>query len=284
MSAKIHDIVQLINKTAHQSEHFSGWEPRRIYGFAFYRDDKTLSIAEDFINAHWLELRDVNNAIQAALVCETPGDYFLIYNSTAVNDLREFLEESKPASLNVAEQELELIELLKTLGFQKTEQTALLMAQSVIRHQVELPAGYQIRSMSNTKEDHESIAEMLNVSFSRDFHNEAEYRNFQRFNPLYNPELDLIMTDNNGEMIANVAFTIFANNKYAILEPAATHPAHQGKGVSRALIHEGVNRLFYLGVEDVLVQPWPGNKKAVASYEAAGFSTYDIQYRWTASS
>lgn len=68
-----------------------------------------------------------------------------------------------------------------------------------------------------------------------------------RLAPDYHPDLDLAVLDPAGEVAAFATFWFDANNRIGILEPLGTVPAYQRQGLARALLSEGITRLYNLG-------------------------------------
>ncbi|MDF2936178.1 MAG: hypothetical protein K0Q90_1551 [Paenibacillaceae bacterium] len=78
---------------------------------------------------------------------------------------------------------------------------------------------------------------------------------FQRMKeaPDYRAELDLSVVDNAGEVVSFCTLWYDPVNRHGILEPVGTIPAARMKGLSRAVIWEGLHRLAGYGAEKAYV-------------------------------
>ena len=104
------------------------------------------------------------------------------------------------------------------------------------------------------------------------------YRNIQRA-PLYRRDLDLVAVAPGGSEMASFATIWFDDvTRTGAFEPVGTAPGHQRQGLSKAVLHEGLRRLKWLGATRAYVgsyTPW-----AHAAYEAAGFTGYELLEPW----
>ncbi len=135
-----------------------------------------------------------------------------------------------------------------------------------------LAEGYGLRT-TNPKDaaDAQQIADLLNAAFGRDFHNAAEYQNFTRLAPSFQPDLDLVAVASGGDFAAYVGIPYDRANQIGIFEPVCTHPNHRRLGLARALMEEGLLRLRMLGARYAMVDTGdmvPANQL----YTAMGFS------------
>jgi GNAT superfamily N-acetyltransferase len=72
------------------------------------------------------------------------------------------------------------------------------------------------------------------------------YRNVQRV-PLYRRDLDLLAVAPHGELAAFCTVWFDDVTRTAVFEPVGTHPAHQKRGLGKALMTEGLRRAQRLG-------------------------------------
>jgi len=103
------------------------------------------------------------------------------------------------------------------------------------------------------------------------------YRNVQRA-PLYRRDLDLIAVAPNGEHAAFVTLWYDDVTRTAAFEPVGTHPDHQRKGLSKALMAEGLRRVRDLGATLCAVSSY--SEKAGNLYASMGFVEYDLSEAW----
>jgi GNAT superfamily N-acetyltransferase len=148
------------------------------------------------------------------------------------------------------------------------------------RPMVTVAPGYTIRPTDpENLEDCRHIADLLNAAFHRTFHNPWEYQNFARRAPSFRPTLDLVAVAPDGSFAAYVGVPYDNPNRLGIFEPVCTHPDHQRKGLARALMNEGLLRLWELGAEQAMVGTGdmvPAN----SLYTAMGFTEAYKSYVW----
>lgn len=85
--------------------------------------------------------------------------------------------------------------------------------------------------------------------------------------PSYNPQLDLSVVNDAGEVVSFCNIFWDSSNRIGVLEPVGTSINYRKLGLGRAVLHEGFNRLKQLGASKVYVgsmQPF---------YEKLGFTT-----------
>lgn len=103
------------------------------------------------------------------------------------------------------------------------------------------------------------------------------YRNVQRA-PLYRRDLDLVSVAPDGEFAGFCTIWYDPDTCSAAFEPVGTHPAHQRKGVGKALMTEGLRRVHPLGASLVTVDSY--SVRAGALYASVGFTEYDLSEPW----
>ncbi|WP_342565410.1 GNAT family N-acetyltransferase [Paenibacillus sp. FSL R7-0345] len=73
--------------------------------------------------------------------------------------------------------------------------------------------------------------------------------------PGYCPELDLSLLNEQGEVVAFCNVFVDEANRIGMLEPVGTHPAYRNRGLGRAVIYEGLNRLRSKGMVKAFTGP-----------------------------
>jgi GNAT superfamily N-acetyltransferase len=118
-----------------------------------------------------------------------------------------------------------------------------------------LAEGYTLRApQPENGRDAQQIADLLNASFNRTFHNALEYQQFTRNATCFHPELDLVAVAPDGRFAAYVGVPYDEFNKRGIFEPVCTHPDHRQKGLAKALMQQGLRQLKAWGAIDVVVE------------------------------
>jgi ribosomal protein S18 acetylase RimI-like enzyme len=96
--------------------------------------------------------------------------------------------------------------------------------------------------------------------------------------PLYRRDLDLVAVAPGGEF-ASFCTVWFDNvNRMGVFEPVGTAPAHQRRGLGKAVMSEGLRRLKHLGATLATVGSY--SNEAGALYSSLGFTEYDLLERW----
>jgi len=103
------------------------------------------------------------------------------------------------------------------------------------------------------------------------------YRNVQRA-PLYRRDLDLVAVAADGELAAFGTVWFDDVTRTAAFEPVGTHPAHQRRGLGRAVMAEGLCRAARLGATLCTVGSY--SDAAGALYASVGFTDYDLSQPW----
>ena len=103
------------------------------------------------------------------------------------------------------------------------------------------------------------------------------YRNVQRA-PLYRRDLDLVVVAPDGELAAFGTIWFDDIARTASFEPVGTHPAHQRRGLGKALLTEGLRRAARLGATLATVNSY--SKAAGALYASVGFTGFDTNEAW----
>jgi mycothiol synthase len=122
------------------------------------------------------------------------------------------------------------------------------------RPTVHVAEGYTLRTTCPEQlADCQQLADLLNAAFGRTFHNPWEYQNFTRRAPSFRPELDLVAVAPDGTFAAYVGIPYDEANRLGIFEPVCTHPDHLRRGLARALMTEGLLRLWKIGAQEAIV-------------------------------
>jgi len=104
------------------------------------------------------------------------------------------------------------------------------------------------------------------------------YRTLQSA-PLYKHDLDLVAVHENGEVAACGTMWFNPATKTCYVEPMATSPDHQGKGLGKAILLEGLIRMKAKGAKIAYVGSY--GDAAGSFYAACGFTQYECNYPWT---
>lgn len=103
------------------------------------------------------------------------------------------------------------------------------------------------------------------------------YRNIQNA-PLYRRDLDLVAAASDGAIASFTTIWFDDVTRSAYFEPVATVPAHQRRGLGKAVITEGLHRLKRMGAVIALVGGY--SPAANALYASAMSPEYDLSEPW----
>ena len=103
------------------------------------------------------------------------------------------------------------------------------------------------------------------------------YRNIQTA-PLYRRDLDLVAVAPDGAIAAFCTIWFDDVTRSAYFEPVATVPAHQRRGLGKALLTEGLRRLQRMGAKRAFVGGY--SEAANALYRAVMGGEYEVDEVW----
>lgn len=265
------------------------WEPRRWEGNIFHRNHAELAQRRAELAQSVGILRDASGAILGVSIDEYPGGVFIQARREDLQSQRALIEWSLANSV-APDGKIEFwchgddagrAEILREFGFKPTAE------RQNRRHQVigevqepQLPAGYSLRGFDGSFEDAQRVADLLNISFGRDFHSAEEYFNFAQLAPSYRAELEIFVVAADGSFASHAGFTAHIEESFVVVEPVCTHPDHQNKGLARAAIAEGLRRSKALGIKDAYIEAWYSNPVSNRAYELAGFEMQSEDYIW----
>jgi mycothiol synthase len=147
--------------------------------------------------------------------------------------------------------------------------------------EVPLPPGYTVRALGD-------VDELPSRSWAswKAFHPEAPdedyegwewYLNIQRC-PLYRRDLDLVAVDPEGEIAAFTTVWYDDVTRSAYFEPVGTMPAHQRRGLARAILSEGLRRLQRLSARRAFVSGYEPGPNAL--YSSVLSAEHDRSEQW----
>jgi len=183
--------------------------------------------------------------------------------------------EPDPATLRcqVREDDLLRIEFLKSHGFTPHELLTLRFARPLHEPipQPQLPPGFTLRHLAGEQEVEEYVA-LHREAFGTTYATIGARLAFMR-NPAYIPELDLIALSPDGTF---AAFCVCGLDReedppHGYTDPVGTRPAFQRRGLARALLLEGLQRLSRYGIETARLTTGSRNVAMQRAAEAVGF-------------
>lgn len=94
-----------------------------------------------------------------------------------------------------------------------------------------------------------------------------------RKSSLYDPALDMVVLAPDGSVAAYALIWLDPVSQTATFEPVGVHPAHQRKGLGRAVMQAGLLALQRRGATRITVSTRESNTPAVQLYASLGFRT-----------
>jgi ribosomal protein S18 acetylase RimI-like enzyme len=135
-----------------------------------------------------------------------------------------------------------------------------------------LPDGFAVRSTAGEREV-EARAAAQYGAFQSKWEWERYVARFRRFmrSPVYQREQDVVAVAPDGRFAAFCIFWLDPVNKVGLFEPVGAHPDFQKKGLGKAVLLEGLQRMKANGMETAIVCAEADNEAAVKLYESVGF-------------
>jgi ribosomal protein S18 acetylase RimI-like enzyme len=151
-----------------------------------------------------------------------------------------------------------------------------------------LPAGYTIRSAVGAVEV-EALVALHRAAFGTEHLTVAERLAWMAASS-YDPALDLVAVAPDGSLAAYCFCAIhpeenrLSGRADGVTDPLATHPAHQGRGLARALLAAGMTLLRARGVERAVLGTSSDNRAMQAVAQAVGYriASERVWFTWRA--
>jgi GNAT superfamily N-acetyltransferase len=145
-----------------------------------------------------------------------------------------------------------------------------------------LPAGYRVRQVAGEGEV-ENRAAAQHAAFGSDMPMNDYCRRYLRFmrSPVYVPENDLVVESSEGRIAAFCILWLDPANRVGLFEPVGVPPAFQRRGLGKAVVLEGLQRMQASGMCTAIVCSIWDNPASYRLYESAGFRTVDILRTFT---
>lgn len=285
---QLNELRQFLLDTYEQYNALHNWEPRRLEGTAFHNAPTELASVEAQMQSDWVLWHDANHQLVGALFSEYPGGFYPQIHPAHLDLIPHMVDyafHSRFASVDVwchSDNSL-LAQTLSHAGFNHTtdyqNQKRLDLTTTHFRLP-QLPAGYRITTMTTDTHATDQMGQLLNQAFGRDFHSGAEYRTFQQMAPSYRTEFDIVIYDQHDALVATAGVTVHHQPSFAVVEPVATHPAHQHRGLARAAIISGLIRAQQAGIHTAWIEAWHSNAAANHTYNQVGFADVSRQSCW----
>lgn len=191
-------------------------------------------------------------------------------------------EGSKETSLSVsvAECDLEHVNCLVSLGYQVAKRESEMRRRSLAEPLPTsvLPEGFSIRSVAG---EHEAalLAEVHNSAFTPKWTAEKYLEVMQA--PSFNIENELVVVAPDGKFAAFLIYWLDPVSKSGLFEPVGCHKDFRRRGLTKALMLEGMKRMIDAGMETALVGNKTDNEAASSLYESLGLEKFTESLEYT---
>lgn len=142
------------------------------------------------------------------------------------------------------------------------------------------PAGYTVRNLGGDDEVEARVA-VHRAAFAPSRMTVEKHRAVMAA-PTYRRDLDLVAVAPDGTLAAYALGWFDAANRIGVFEPVGTEPAHQRRGLARAVLAEGLRRFRALGARVAYIMADTDNVVSNRAYEAVGFRLVDVDHQWIA--
>jgi ribosomal protein S18 acetylase RimI-like enzyme len=137
-----------------------------------------------------------------------------------------------------------------------------------------LPAGFTLRPLAGASEATAYVA-LHRAIFNSDSMTE-DWRRTVMQHPSYDPDLDLVVTDPDGDLAALCVGWLSATGPDGRLsgqiEPLGVDARYRGRGLGNAIATECLRRMYSKGAVDVYVETDSHRDAALALYESVGYT------------
>ncbi len=174
----------------------------------------------------------------------------------------------------------ERVETLRRSGYERTDE-ALCFRQRTLTDDVpttELPEGFHIRNVMG-EQDLERRVDVHRDAFAPSKMTVEKHRNVMR-SATYRRDLDLVVEAPDGTFASYCLVWFDEQNRFGIFEPVGCHSSYRQRGLTKAVMFEGMRRLRELGATRAFVNSLLGAAAASALYESVGMTVLDENHAW----
>lgn len=168
-------------------------------------------------------------------------------------------------------------------GFERTDDHYVYRRRS-LQEPIEeptLPAGFLITDMKGAGEDEISQRVELHRAVWAPSKMTVEKHRAVMASSTYRADLDLIAVAPNGELAAYTIVWHDPVTSIGVFEPVGCHPDYRRRGLTSAVMREGLRLLRERGAGMAFVNSWHASEPANRLYESLGFELVDRQRKWT---
>lgn len=174
----------------------------------------------------------------------------------------------------------ERIEMLRRAGYQRTEE-AFCFRERTLADDIPapvLPGGFYIRTVMG-EQDLERRVDVHRDAFAPSKMTVEKHRKVMR-SATYRRDLDLVVEAPDGSFAAYCLVWFDEQNRFGIFEPVGCHSSYRQRGLTKAVMFEGMRRLCQLGATRAFVNSRLGAAAPSALYESVGMHVLDESHAW----
>jgi mycothiol synthase len=137
---------------------------------------------------------------------------------------------------------------------------------------IKLPEGYTVQGVRNL-DDGRLRARVTYAAFGAHGDADEDWARYAQFigSAVYDGERDLFVRSPDGRGASACTIWFDPVNAIGLFEPVGTHPDFQGRGLGKAVMAEGLRRMWAAGMWRAVVGFDPNNAAALALYTSLGF-------------
>jgi len=258
-SFRVGDLAWLVRHHTHRelSLDIRLWEggDERLIGWTFFRSKGEFNVfvvpgcADDALVAEMLTV--IEEASQAAVRAGDPPVTLHTYG----------------IDRNRSHEDRLLAAALQQRGFEPVQEGGVLMRTLAEVAEPVLPAGYGLGAVRD-RDDVVGRVEAHRAAFAPSDLTLEKYDRVRRTWP-YRAELDRVVATDDGVVVAFCTAWIDEGNASGLLEPVGTHPAHQRRGLAKAVCLDALRALREAGAQSA--QVGYESDAVLATYQAIGF-------------
>ncbi|MBN1535869.1 MAG: GNAT family N-acetyltransferase [Anaerolineales bacterium] len=175
----------------------------------------------------------------------------------------------------IDENDVAVIAILENLGFQRDDFVMNYLENGLSNiddTDMYIPEGCTIRAISGEEEaDKHAAASYAAFESEKPFEQYVKrYRSFMR-SPVYHSERDLVIVAPDGGFAGFCMIWLDHENQVGLFEPVGIHPQYQKRGLGKALLRKGLERMKAYGMQKAMVCVEHTNSAAIALYQKVGF-------------
>lgn len=205
-------------------------------------------------------------------------EHMFVWSMERAQQIARQTGKQRISTMWISEKDTRIGGLLECCGCLPSQEGLLYLARSLEGPLPDrpIPEGYIVRSVKDESEAGMRTA-ASHASFGSSMSLDEYNRRYVRFmrSPVYSPECDIIALAPDGSCAAFCLIWLEPTNQVGLFEPVGIHPAHQQKGLGKAIILEGLRRMQAHGMKSAIVSTEQDNLPAQRLYLSCGFTITD---------